>query len=422
MCNNFFYLRGGTERCMFDLMDLLKSKGHHVIPFSMHHEKNDPSAYNQYFLSNINYGELVNKKTGLRENLKAAGRVLYSLEAKKQIRKLIEESKPDIAHLHGIDHQLSPSILDEIKRSGIPIIQTLHDFKLLCPNTLFISGDQICENCKGGKYYQVVLQKCKRQSLSASFLAGLSTYFHKFLKIFERNVDVFISPSQFLINKFHEHGTHIPIKYIPNFINSDRFYPIDQPSNYFLYYGRLSRIKGLSTLIEAVKRETSLHLYIAGEGEMKEELENLIKEEKISNITLLGHLNTIELIPWIQKAMFTVIPSQNLENCPMVILESFACGTPVLGSNLGGIPELIQDGDSGMLFEPGNFEQLSAQIRDLSKNPQKAIAMGRKGRQRIEVWHDQEKYYQKISTIYKDLVDRYRAGIPSDESSTVGIN
>lgn len=422
MCNNFFYLRGGTERCFFDLSDLLTSQGHEVIPFSMEHEKNIFSEYSQYFVSNIDYPSLINTDNSAGKYFKTTSRVLYSFEAKKKIRQLIEATRPDIAHIHGIDHQLSPSILDEIKRAGIPIVHTLHDYKLLCPNTVFTSRDEVCERCKGGNYYQVVIRRCKRQSFSASLLAGMAMYFHKMLQIFEKNVDVFISPSQYLMSKFHEHGLNVPIKYLPNFINIDLFSPSYQPSDYFLYYGRLNRIKGLSTLVEAMKYVKSPRLYIAGDGEMKEELERLINREKNTNITLLGHLDTNELIPFIQNAMFTVIPSKNLENCPMTILESFACGTPVLGSNLGGIPELIHDGHNGFLFEPGNIGQLVEKINSFTDDSQKTIAIGRNGHSQVEKFHNPKKYYQQIISIYEELVDRYKVAVTVDKSDTVGIN
>jgi len=422
MCNNFFYLRGGTERCFFDLSDLLTSQGHEVIPFSMEHEKNIFSEYSQYFVSNIDYPSLMNTDNTAGKYFKTTRRALYSSEAKQKIRQLIEATRPDIAHIHGIDHQLSPSILDEIKRFGIPIVQTLHDYKLLCPNTTFTSGHEVCERCKGGNYYQVVIRRCKRQSFSASFLAGMAMYFHKLLQIFEKNVDVFISPSKFLMNKFNEHDLNIPIVYLPNFINIERFSPSYQPSDYFLYYGRLNRIKGLSTLIEAMKYVKTPRLYVAGDGDMKEDLERLINQEKEINITLLGHLDTDELIPLIQDAMFTVIPSQNLENCPMAILESYACGTPVLGSNLGGISELIQDGHNGYLFEPGNVGQLVERINSFTSDSKNNIPMGRNGRNYVREFHNPNEYYKQINSIYNDLVDRYRVGITADEGSTVGNN
>lgn len=422
MCNNFFYLRGGTERCFFDLSDLLTSQGHEVIPFSMEHEKNIFSIYSPYFVSNIDYPSLMNTYNSAGKYFKTTSRVLYSFEAKQKIRQLIEATRPDIAHIHGIDHQLSPSILDEIKRSGIPIVHTLHDYKLLCPNTTFTSGDEVCESCKGGNYYQVVINKCKRKSISASLLAGMAMYFHKMLRIFEKNVDVFISPSKYMMNKFDEHGLNIPIVYLPNFINIDRFSPSYQASDYFLFYGRLDRIKGLPTLVEALKYVKSPRLFIAGDGEMREELEMNINQDKNTNITLLGHLDTNDLIPLIQDAMFTVIPSQNLENCPMAILESYACGTPVLGSDLGGIPELIQDSHNGYLFEPGNIGQLVERIHTFTSDSQNTTAMGLNGRSYVEEFHNPDKYYQQIISIYTELIDRYKAGISADESSTVGIN
>lgn len=407
---------------MFELSDLLASQGHEVIPFSMVHENNESSEYAKYFVSNIEYSNLINSGLSLGKYFKATGRLFFSYEAIYKIRKLIRATKPDIAHIHGVDHQLSPSILTELKRSGIPIVQTLHDYKLLCPNTIFFSGDEICEMCKGGRYYQVIIRKCKRQSLPASFTAGICMYFHKLIRIFEKNVDLFISPSQFLIEKFREHGLDIPITYLPNFINIDSFSPSYHQSDYFLYSGRLSYMKGLSTLIEAMKQVKSHRLLIAGDGDMKDEIEWVINKEKNPNIRLLGFLSTDELVPIIKNAAFTVIPSLNFENCPMVVLESFACGTSVLGSNLGGIPEFIHEGHNGMLFEPGNSRQLAGKINSLFDNLQKTSAMGHNGRQDIERWHNPHKYYRSLMSIYKDLVDRNHVGVATGDIGKVNIN
>ncbi len=403
MCNSFFYLRGGVERCFFDLISLLEAHGHKVIPFSMKDKRNQHSEYECYFVSHVDFPSHLITSNGLGTRLKLAERVLYSREARTKIKALIESSRPDIAHIHGIAHELSPAILPPIKRAGIPIVQTLHDYKLLCPNTSFVSQGKICERCKEHRYYNVVRYRCKRDSLSASLLAGMEMYFHKLLQIYEDNVDLFITPSQFLQRKVAEYGITNPIIHLPNFVDIESFQPYYEPENHFVFYGRLARIKGLETLLDAMKLLDASHLYVAGEGEQKTSFYRYARENQITNVTFLGYLNKNDLIPIVQRAASTIVPSEWYENYSMTVLESFACGTPVIGSNIGGIPEMIIDGWNGLLFEPGNANQLADKMRSLHQDPQKSVVLGKNARQFVEKINHPERYYRQILEIYQKL-------------------
>ena len=221
MCNSYYYLRGGAERCFIDLIKLLRKKGHTVIPFCMHSNLNNPSRYSNHFVSYINYPEKL-QENSLSAKWKVAKRLIYALESKEKIVRLIKEERPQLAHVHCVAHELSPSILDAIKKAGVPIVQTLHDYKMRCPNTNFISQGAVCERCKGYRYYNVAKYRCKRNSLPASILAAFEAYCHFLLNIYEKNIDIFISPSAFLKKKMIEHGVKRPIKLIPNIIDIDR--------------------------------------------------------------------------------------------------------------------------------------------------------------------------------------------------------
>ncbi len=404
MCNSFYYLRGGAERCFFDLMHLLESHGHEVIPFSMVDVRNQPSAYDSYFLSKVDFPSHLNNSNSLEAKLRLVERVLYSREAKSKIKALIEATQPDIAHVHGIAHETSPSILPAIKKAGIPIVQTLHDYKLLCPNTSFVSQGVICEKCKKHRYYNVVRYRCKRDSLAASLLAGMELYFHKATKIYEGNVDLFISPSRFLQNKVTEYGIQNPIVHLPNYVNLDDFQPCFKPLDYFVFSGRLTQLKGVETLLAAMRQVKESHLYVAGAGELERHLKAYVLEQRITNVTFVGHLNKSDLIALIQRALFTVVPSEWYENYPMTVLESFACGTPVIGTNIGGIPELVRDGENGLLFEPGNVTDLAKKIYDMLRNREQAVTMGRIGRRQVEQTNSPERHYRQTIRIYKQLV------------------
>ena len=405
MCNSFYYLRGGAERYMFELTTLLEKHGHEVVPFCMIHENNIPSSYSRYFVSHIDYPALLKGKPNLFTIMKAIERLFYSREAKQKIKQLIDETKPDIAHIHGIGHEISPSILDMIKSFNIPIVQTLHDYGLLCPNTNFISQGAVCEKCKGHRYYNAVLKRCKRNDLGASLLASTSQYLHVLSNIYGRNVDLYISPSKFLQQKMIEHGIRKEMVTISNFVNLNQFTLSKIGSGYCVFAGRLAPIKGIRTLIEAAKLNRQVRVFIAGDGELRDEIKKAILKHHLDHVKLLGHVEAGELFQLISGANFTVFPAESYENYPMSIIESFACGKPVIASNIGALPDLVIDGWNGFLFEPGNAVQLASLIQYLSDRPERAAEMGVNGYQSVITENDPEIHYQKILDVYQHLLD-----------------
>jgi glycosyltransferase involved in cell wall biosynthesis len=406
MCNSFYYVRGGAERCFLDLIDLLESYGHEVIPFSMQHEKNFPSPYSDYFISFIDYPSLLGNNSGVSDYIRVMERVLYSREAYDNITRLIEDTKPDIAHIHGIGSETSPSILRAIKKAGIPIVQTLHDYRLLCPAISFFSQGEICESCKKRRYHHVLKKRCKRDSLSASLMAGINISFQKITRSYEGNVDLFVAPSRFLKDKFLEYDFKNPIVHLPNFVNLDQFQPCYEKENYFVFYGTLSKLKGVFTMLEAMKEIPDSHLYIAGHGDTWDEMNDYIADNKLKNVTMLGYLGADQLIPLVQKAMFSIVPSIWYENYSMSVLEALACATPVIGSRVGGIPEQVTHGWNGLLFELGNAQSLAEQIRYMLDNPEERMQMSQNARLRIEESNDPEAHYNQTMNIYRSLLNQ----------------
>jgi len=230
-------------------------------------------------------------------------------------------------------------------------------------------------------------------------------YLHKFLRIYERNVDFFIAPSDFLRNKVIEFGINGgKIFHIPTFVDSREYSPQYNGDNYLVYFGRVSQEKGLSTLVEAIKAVRASKLLIIGEGELKNSLEGYTSQKSISDIKFLGHLSSERLKSVVRSSRFVVLPSEWYENCPASILEAFALGKPVIGSNIGGIPELIEDGVDGLLFEPGNSEELSEKIAYLISRPQLGEQMGKNARKKVEEKYNPEVYYQSLMGIYQKLL------------------
>ncbi|MBU1152466.1 glycosyltransferase [bacterium] len=398
--NKFYFLKGGAERYFFNITDVLRSHGHEIIPFSMENERNLNSPYTQYFVSNTEFFE----KKPIEKYFHDAMRVLYSFEAKRNIERLIKETKPDLAHLHNIAHQISPSILHSLKKYNIPVVQTLHDYKLICPSYLFLSREEICERCKGNHYYQAVIRKCFRNQILPSLLGCLEAYLHKMMKIY-KNIDLFIAPSKFMRNKMIECGLpEDKVVNIPNFVNVSDFKPNYHHQNYFLYFGRISPEKGIGTLIKAMQEVKRSKLVIVGEGRLLPYLKKYACDHQIKNIEFLGYKEGKELKEIIGKAMFTIVPSEVYENFPYTILESYALGKPVIGANLGGIPELIEDQRDGLLFEAFNFKDLASKINYFLDNQEILLEMGKKTREKVEKFYDSEIHYQRLIKIFQSLL------------------
>ncbi len=285
MVNKFFYIKGGSETYYFALKRLLEAKGHTVIDFSMKDEKNFESPYSDYFVDGVDY----NGEMGKKAQIKAAMNIIYSREAKKKFEALVKAEKPDIVHLHIFQHQLSPSILDVCKKYNIPTVYTAHDLKMLCLNYVMMTHGEICEKCKGGHYMNCLKQKCVKDSSAKSIINVCEGYLHKWRKSYDA-IDRIVTPSAFYRDKFIEFGVKSDrVTHIPNFL--DREVPSVNHSEdslqYFLYFGRLSREKGILTLIKAIEK-TDKKLYIVGSGPCKEDIEKYLEEKNITNVNLLG--------------------------------------------------------------------------------------------------------------------------------------
>lgn len=380
----------------FETAKLLENKGHKVIFFSMKHPENLPCAYEKYFVENIDYDNIrITSMPGISLKL------LYSFEAKRKIERLIEKEKPDIAHLHNIYHHISPSIIHGIKKYKIPIIETLHDYKMVCPSYAMRYNEKPCEDCGGGRYYRCFLKKCSKNSRFKSLLNTAEMYLHhKILRIYEA-ADIFISPSKFLKMKLYEMGFRRKIVHLPNFAMLNGFAPqYDPQEKTIVYFGRLSPEKGLVTLLEAVKDMADINLKIIGDGPEREILKSKVKNEKLVNVKLLGYKTGEDLRREIQKAMFVALPSECYENNPCSVIESFALGKAVVGSRIGGIPELVKDNITGLTFETGNAEDLRLKIKYMLENPDRVIEMGKKARIFVEKELSADEHYDRLMEIY----------------------
>ncbi len=398
--NKYFYEKGGAERVFFDEARLLASKGHAVIPFSMQHPQNTASKYGGYFVPHIDYD-----RSGGLSGIRAASGLLYSRAAKRNIERLLLAEKPDIAHLHNIYHQISPSILHSLKKHGIPVVMTLHDYKLVCASYSMTAGGRICEACRNGRYYNCYLNKCVKDSGVKSLLNTAEMYLHhKLMHIYDL-VDVFISPSRFLAAKFREMGFKRDIEYLPNFVDPGNLAPAyGYKERSVVYFGRISKEKGLLTLVKAMRKLPDLTLKIIGDGPLQMRVEAEIVSLGLKNIRLLGYMDGDALREEILKTMFIVLPSEWYENNPKTCIEGFAMGKPAVGANVGGIPELIKDGKTGLLFKMGDSEDLAAKINYLAGRPDLIGEMGRNARAFVENDLNAGKHYEGLMRIYQKAI------------------
>ena len=400
MVNKFYYIKGGSETYLFGLKRILEKNGHQVIPFSMKDKRNYESEYEEYFIDNIDYTDknLVNK-------IKNAGKIIYNFDAKRKLRDLIRKTNPDIAHLHIFQHQISPSILSVLKEENIPIVYTVHDLKPVCLNYKMMNSSGICEKCIGGKYYNCIKGKCVKNSLLFSFINVIEGYVHKLLKSYDK-IDKFITPSAFYRKKLIEAGfNENDVIHVPNFIEIEKFEPTYKHDDYFVYVGRLSEEKGLKTLIEAMKNVNKSCLKIVGTGPIENELKSMVKEKNINNIEFLGFKTGTELKEIVTHSKFMVITSEWYENGPMSVIEAMAYGKPIIGSNIGGIPEMIKNGVNGYTYKAFDSKDLSKCINKLLDNDENIVKFGTESRKVIERYYNDKYHYNRIISIYNNVLN-----------------
>jgi glycosyltransferase involved in cell wall biosynthesis len=396
--NNYHYVRGGAEFVFLEHNKLFADTGWNVVPFSMQHEKNLPSKYSDYFVDEIELGA----NYGFVEKLAKSAKAIYSTEAKSNIAALIDHVRPDIAHGHNIYHHLSPAILPVLKKAGIPVVLTLHDLKIACPAYKMMTHDGVCERCKGGAIHNVVLHKCLHGNRLLSAWAAAEAALHGILRTYAKNVDRFIVPSRFYQTKLVEWGWPAEkFRYVPNFVNAVEIRPQFEPGDNFAYFGRLSNEKGLGTLIEAASI-AGVALQIIGTGPERERLESLAADLGVQ-VEFPGFVSGDALFDRLRSSRAVVLPSEWYENAPISVLEAYACGKPVIGANIGGIPELIDD-DRGRVFEAFSVQDLAATLTSFSRaNDAELADMGRCGRQYVERVHSEAAYLDSCSVIYKEL-------------------
>jgi len=397
--NNYHYRRGGSDVVYLEHAALMEELGWENGFFSMHHPKNFDTPWSRYFVDELEFGHAY----GLADKLGMAAKVVYSFEAQKKLKQLLRDFRPGVAHLHCIYHHLSPSILSTLSAAGVPTVMTAHDLKIACPAYKMLNDGGICERCKDGSVLNVVKHRCVRGSLGASGIVAVESLLHRRLNTYQKYLDKVVVPSRFFMEKFIEWGwPRDKFVYIPNYVDASRFAPDYAPGDYFLFFGRLAVEKGGATLLRAA-HAAGVKLKMVGTGPEQEALLAL-QAQLQGDVEFLGYKTGADLHALIRGARAVVLPSEWYENAPMSVLESYAFGKPVIGAAIGGIPEMIDEGETGWTFESRNVEQLADVLRRVRALPDSAVERaGRAGRALVEQRFNRAGYVSATLQLYADL-------------------
>ncbi len=397
LINKFFFSFGGSETAFFQSAQLLQERGHQVIFFSMDHPRNRAARESPHFVPRIDFERM----GGWREKSRAVMRILFGHGVRVNLDELLRAEKPDIAHLHNIYHHLSPAIISTLKRHKVPVVMTLHDYKVVCPNyRMFVRG-RTCERCRGSRYFWCLLRKCVKNDPLKSLICSLEGLLHG--KTYAR-VDRFVAPSRFLIAKIEEMGFAGRCSYIPNFFAPTRAQAAVTPAKpLVLFFGRLVEEKGVSLLIEAMAGVPARCLII-GDGPGKEALRALAAQRPTARVRFLGHQPYGVLQKAVLRSSLVVVPSLWYENNPFSIIESFSLGVPVVAARIGGIPELVIDRETGMLFTAGRSDELREKITLLLGDPGLGRTLAANARRHLERNFNAAGHYEKLLALYRELI------------------
>jgi len=400
------YLQPGGEDAVFEAeKSLLERMGHEVVEFVEDNRR----------LNGVN-------------PFKVAVDAVWSRESYRKIRELIREKRPDVAHFHNTFLRISPAAYYACKEEGVPVVQTLHNYRLICPGALLMRDGRVCEDCVGKAVaWSGVVHGCWRGSGVQTAVVSSMLTFHLLLKTWQEKVDLYIALTEFARQKFIQGGLpgeKIVVK--PNFIASDElgvmsdelrvmsdevklitYHPsLTTQQSYVLFVGRLSPEKGIQTLLRAWKGLKRIPLKVLGDGPLRKEVEDFIEKEGLSYVEVLGHRPRDEVFRLMKEARVLVFPSEWYETFGMTIIEAFACGLPVLASRLGAMEEIVEDGRTGLLFEPGNAEDLAEKVAWAWEHPKELEEMGREARREYKAKYTAERNYEMIMEIYGKVVNK----------------
>lgn len=386
LIHNFYKFFAGEDSIALREKDLLEKNGNEVFFYTRDNKETD----NYNLIQKINF----------------FSETIYSRRTEKDIKKIIRDFKPDVAYTHNIFPLISPSVFHTLYKEKIPCIQNVQDYRWLCPNGVFFIQNRVCERCKNGAFWNAVRFKCFRDSFLLSGLYATTISVNRYREIFKK-VDAFLCTTEFNKKKLLEAGIEEKRLFIkPNYLDISHIEPSYGKGDYIIFLGRLSPEKGLWTLIYAFERLKDLKLTIVGTGPLEEPIKNYIYMNKIKNISIEGFKKGLEKDNLLKNALFMVFPSQWYEHFPIVLLEAFAFGKPVVASDIGNMPLIVKNEKSGLLFKTGNVDDLIEKIKKLEHNPSEILKMGMYARKKIESDYTAEVNYRIMMSIFKKVSNK----------------
>lgn len=398
--NKFVYRRGGAEAYMLDVANLQRGAGHDVELFGMQHPDNLDVRFAEHFPSNM---ELEPMPPGMLPKLRGAARMLWSTSARRGMAAVLAAFRPDVVHLHNIYHQLSPSVIAPAVAAGIPVVMTLHDYKLACPTYLFLADGQVCEACLGGHFLQAPRRRCKNGSLGASAMAAFELAVHTRTGAYG-GVDQFLCPSSFMRDKMTQAGVYPDrLRVLHNFVDVTGIPRTTGPGGPVVYASRLSHEKGVDVLVRALAHLPGVRLELAGDGPERHALEVLAEQVAPGRVTFHGRVPKDRVRELMACAGVVAAPSRCYENQPLMVLEALAAGVPVAGSALGGIAELVRDGETGALARPDDPVDLARALSEVLDAPERAVRLGAAGRSLVVDAYDPDRHLADLDGVYAGL-------------------
>ena len=407
LVNYRYFISGGPERYYFNIKDVLERHGHEVMPFSVKSSRNLPNGYEKYFLDIVDdevYFAQAKKKTP-RMIVKSFTRMFYSFEAKRKMRQLIRDTRPDLVYIMQMHNKISPSIVDAARREGVPVVHRISDFQYMCPNALFYNDRTgVCEDCLKGKRLSCVKYKCVLNSTVYSGIKMAAKWLHDCMKI-TRKINAFVVPSSFTLKKLNEYGIPMDkLHHIPTFFNLKEENPKVEYNPFILFVGRIEKQKGLMTLIKTFEG-TDYNLKIIGFS--NDGYEDVLKDYlkgKQHHIEFLGRKSFEEIVPYLKSCLCTVVPSEWYDNFPNVILESFAYKKAVIATDFGSLPELVHDNQTGLTFKYANVEDFRVKVKYMFEHVDEARQMGEQAYQILLENYSSGVHYSLLLELFKKVL------------------
>jgi glycosyltransferase involved in cell wall biosynthesis len=404
--NKFFYEKGGAERYFFSVSRALAERGHRLTHFSMLHPRNFLSPYDPFFVDEQDYRREPSAGGLLTTGLS----FIRSRQAARRLAALIAAHPPDIAHFHNIYHQITPSIIPVLKRAGVPMVMTLHDYKLICPNYCFFARGSFCDRCLGGRFHQAAMTRCNNGSFRRSLLLTVEAYYQKWSGVYQE-IDLFLAPSRYIRDLFIRAGFEAErIRYLRSYVSAkehsaagggDEEKLDGLTDDYVLYFGRLSGEKGIGTLLDAMALNPGVPLVLAGDGPEADLLKARAEAQNLP-VTFLGFVERPRLDEIIRRSRMVVQPSEWPENAPFTVLEAAFHGVPVIVSDMGGLPEQVEL-LGGAVFRCGDAAGLADRIAALWSDPGECRRIGAGAAEAMKRYYNQEMHLAELEKVYREL-------------------